>query len=154
MSSNNNIANIGEIRLIEIIHNLVFKETGECLIKDDVFFFESQDMNNLIVLNSDMFISTTDAPIEMNYFQMGHKSVVMNLSDLVVKGIEPKAIIISLGLPYNLLLSQFEDLIMGIISCSKKWNLKYLGGDLNKAKEIIINPTVFGIKNPESKDSE
>ena len=146
MSSNNFISKIGEVRLIELIEDLILKETGERLIKDDAFFFKIQNINKSIVLNSDMFVSTTDAPSQMSFFQMGHKSVIMNISDLVVKGIEPKAIIISLGLPNDLKLSQFKDLIMGIISCAKEWNLKYLGGDLNKTKEIVINPTVFGLK--------
>ena len=150
MSSDNYIADIGEIRLIKLIEDLIFKEMGEALVRDDAFFFKVQDRNDLIILNSDMFISTTDAPVEMSYFQMGHKAVVMNISDLVVKGVEPKSIIISLGLPNNLMLSQFKDLIMGIISCTKEWSLKYIGGDLNKAKEIIINPTVFGLKNLET----
>jgi len=150
MTSENNIHNLGEIQLISIIEDLVLKEAGEKLIKDDAFFFEMPESNKILILNTDMFISTTDAPIEMNYFQMGRKSVLMNISDLVVKGVRPQGIIISLGLPPDLSVSQFKDLIKGIIDYSKKWNLKYLGGDLNKSKEVIINPTVFGFKNPET----
>ncbi|MFX0009219.1 MAG: thiamine-monophosphate kinase, partial [Candidatus Hermodarchaeota archaeon] len=103
---------------------------------------------DVLVLNSDMFNATTDAPKQMNFYQMGRKSVLMNISDLVVKGVRPKGIIISLGLPPELLVSEFKELIRGIIEYSNKWNLQYLGGDLNKSKEIIINPTVFGFKNP------
>jgi thiamine-monophosphate kinase len=149
MRSNNHITNIGEVQLIQIIEDLIFKETGEQLKRDDAFFYISQEMHNSIILNSDMFISSTDAPIEMSYFQMGRKAVVMNISDLVVKGVKPEGIIISLGLPMDLNISQFKDLIKGIIYYSKKWDLKYLGGDLNRAKELIINPTVFGLKDPE-----
>ena len=146
MNSKNHIANIGEIRLIEIIEELVFIETGESLIKDDAFFFQSHEIQDTLVFNSDMFVSSTDAPADMNHFQMGRKSVVMNISDLIVKGVEPKGIIISLGLPESLTISQFKDLIKGIVSYSKSWNIRYLGGDLNKSKEVIINPTVFGSK--------
>lgn len=149
MSSNNQINNIGEAQLIKIIEDLIFKETGYELTRDDAFFFDSQEMENSIIFNSDMFISSTDAPVEMSYFQMGRKSVVMNISDLVVKGVKPKGIIISLGLPMDLYVSEFEELIKGIVDYSKSWDIKYLGGDLNRAKELIINPTVFGFKNPE-----
>jgi len=148
MNSNNSIAKVGEIQLIKIIEDLIFKETNESLIRDDAFFFESQESFNSIVFNSDMFVSSTDAPIEMNYFQMGRKSVIMNISDLIVKGVKPIGIIISLGLPDDLLISQFKSLIKGIISSSKSWNLSYLGGDLNNSKDVIINPTVFGFKDP------
>ncbi|MEJ2293583.1 MAG: AIR synthase related protein [Candidatus Lokiarchaeota archaeon] len=149
MKSNNHIANIGEIQLIEIIEEIVFIETGESLIKDDTFFFQSHEIQNTLVFNSDMFVSSTDVPPDMNHFQMGRKSVVMNISDLIVKGIKPIGIIISLGLPGDLTISQFKNLIKGIVSYSKNWNIKYLGGDLNKSREIIINPTVFGSKNPD-----
>ena len=69
----------------------------------------------------------------------------MNVSDLIVKGIKPIAIIISLGLPGDLILSDFNDIIEGIIDYCIKFELEYIGGDLNEAKEVIINPTVFGI---------
>jgi thiamine-monophosphate kinase len=148
MNSKNHIADIGEIQLIEIIEELVFIETGESLIKDDAFFFQSHEIQDTLVFNSDMFVSSTDAPADMNHFQMGRKSVVMNISDLIVKGVKPKGIIISLGLPGDLTIFQFKNLIKGIVSYSKNWNIKYLGGDLNNSEEIIINPTVFGSKNP------
>jgi thiamine-monophosphate kinase len=150
MTSKDYIKHIGEVQLIKIIEDILFQETGYNLIRDDVFFFESQAPPKSIILNTDMFVSTTDAPVKMNYFQMGHKSVIMNISDLVVKGVKPKGIIISLGLPMTLLRAEFEDLIRGIIACSKNWNLNYLGGDLNESKEIIISPTVFGFKNPKN----
>jgi thiamine-monophosphate kinase len=95
-----------------------------------------------------MFNATTDAPKQMNFYQMGFKSVLMNLSDLVVKGVKPEGIVVSLGLPNDLLVANFIRLIEGIVDFSNKWNLNYLGGDLNASQEIIINPTVFGFKNP------
>ncbi|MBA7549542.1 Thiamine-monophosphate kinase [subsurface metagenome] len=79
---------------------------------------------------------------------MGRKSVLMNISDLVVKGVKPQGAIISLGLPENLKVIDFKCLIEGIIDYVKLWNINYLGGDINKSKEIIINPTVFGFKDP------
>jgi thiamine-monophosphate kinase len=72
----------------------------------------------------------------------------MNISDLVVKGVNPQGVVISLGLPENLKVIDFKCLIEGIIDYGKLWNINYLGGDINKSKEIIINPTVFGFKDP------
>ena len=149
MNKNDIVSAIGEIKLISIIENIILKKTGKELIKDDSFFFEiniEKDRNNL-VLNSDMFNATTDAPAQMNFYQMGRKSVLMNISDLIVKGVKPEGIIISLGLPEEMKILDFESLIEGIVNYSKAWNLNYLGGDLNNSCEIIINPTVFGFKN-------
>ena len=151
MNENIPINSLGEVKLIHLIEEIIIEITGKHLFRDDSFFFhfdEGKD-KEVLVLNSDMFNATTDAPKEMNFYQMGRKSVLMNISDLVVKGVRPKGIIISLGLPPELLVSEFKELIRGIIEYSNKWNLQYLGGDLNKSKEVIINPTVFGFKNSE-----
>ena len=149
MYKNDTVSAIGEVKLIRIIEDIILKKTGKQLIRDDSFFFEinkRKDKDNL-VLNSDMFNATTDAPKQMNFYQMGRKSVLMNISDLVVKGVKPRGIVVSLGLPSDLLVLQFTEVIKGIIEYSNKWDLQYLGGDLNKVDEVIINPTVFGFKN-------
>jgi len=150
MNNNDYISSIGEITLIRFIEELIFEKTGRKLIRDDSFFFKiiEEDILKNIVLNSDMFNAATDAPEQMSFYQMGRKSVLMNISDLVVKGVEPQGVIISLGLPENLKVIDFKCLIEGIIDYIKLWNLNYLGGDINKSKEIIINPTVFGFKDP------
>ncbi len=150
MNNNDYISSIGEITLIRIIEELIFEKTGRKLIRDDSFFFKIIEENNLkdIILNSDMFNAATDAPEQMSFYQMGRKSVLMNISDLVVKGVKPQGVIISLGIPENLKIIDFKCLIEGIIDYVKLWNINYLGGDINKSKEIIINPTVFGFKDP------
>jgi thiamine-monophosphate kinase len=150
MNKKENISFLGEVGLIELIDNVIFSRTGKRLRRDDSFFFKykHQRERKCLVLNSDMFNATTDAPKQMNFYQMGLKSVLMNLSDLVVKGVQPESIIVSLGLPNDLLIANFKGLIEGIVDYSCKWNLNYLGGDLNTSKEVIINPTVFGFKDP------
>jgi thiamine-monophosphate kinase len=97
-----------------------------------------------------MLVSTTDIPPQMTSYQIGRKSVIMNISDLIVKGVKPRGIIISLGLPRELRRNDFINLITGIIDCCIKFELEYIGGDTNETKEIVINPTVFGFKNPSS----
>ena len=148
MNNDSKIANIGEINLIRIIEELVFKKTGKDLVSDDSFFFNLKDANGgkLLVLNSDMLVSTTDVPPNMSFYQVGRKSVIMNLSDLLVKGVKPRGLIISLGLPQELRKGEFIDIIKGIVDSSLEFDMEYIGGDINETKELIINPTVFGSK--------
>jgi thiamine-monophosphate kinase len=150
MKNNTQIENLGEIKLIKLIEELVLKKTGKVLLPDDSFFFDLQDLKSdkYIVLNSDMLVSSTDAPIIMNSYQIGRKSVIMNISDLIVKGVIPEGLIISFGLLKDLKKQDFKDLINGIIDCSLKFDMDYIGGDINETKELIINPTVFGFKSP------
>jgi len=150
MINNKQIKTLGESELIKIIEEKVFSKLGKILIRDDSFFFDIFKDNDQksIVFNTDMFVSTTDAPNQMNFYQMGRKAILMNISDLIVKGVIPQGIIISLGLLDDLKISQFLELLDGMIDSCKTWNMDLLGGDINRTDEIVINPTVFGFKNP------
>jgi thiamine-monophosphate kinase len=150
MNNNICVGNLGEIRLINLIEEIILKKTGKTLVRDDSFFFEfkKKDSDSKIVLNTDMLVSTTDVPPSMNSYQIGRKSVIMNVSDLIVKGVKPCGIIMSFGLPKELEKEVFIGLVNGIIDCCIQFNLEYVGGDINETKELIINPTVFGFKKP------
>ena len=150
MNNNPSVRNLGEIKLIKLIEELILKKTGKALIRDDSFFFslKGKKLEDDLILNSDMLVSTTDVPPHMNFYQIGWKSVLMNLSDLIVKGVKPQGIVISLGLPRELKKENFIDMVTGMIECSLKFKIDYIGGDINETKELIINPTIFGFKNP------
>jgi thiamine-monophosphate kinase len=150
MKNNPQIGNLGETKLIRLIEELVLRKTGKNLIRDDSFFFDFKEeyLGRTIVLNSDMLVSTTDVVPSMKSYQIGRKSVIMNLSDLLVKGVKPRGLIVSFGLPMELKKSEFIELVNGIIDCSIKFDLDYIGGDINETKELIVNPTVFGFKKP------
>jgi len=83
MKQNENISFYGESGLIDLIDEVIYSKTGKRLRRDDSFFFEYkyQKEGKSLVLNTDMFNATTDAPKQMNFYQMGLKSVLMNLSD-------------------------------------------------------------------------
>ena len=150
MSESNTIKELGEVKLIKMIDEIIYSKQGTHLLKDDAFFYKIRKNadGNTIVFNSDMFVSSTDAPIQMSFSQMGRKSIIMNISDLLVKGVNPKAVIISLGLPSDLKISDFKNLVSGIVDRCYENNIEYLGGDLNLTKEIIINPFIFGFSHP------
>ena len=152
MHQNQTIDHLGENGLIELIEKIITLKTGRNLLRDDSFFFSLEEVKDRdhVIFNSDMLVSTTDVPKQMSYFQMGRKAVIMNLSDLIVKGVKPKGIIISLGLPKTLFINQFKAIIEGVVDVTQKWEIDYIGGDINQSKELIINPTVFGFQNREN----
>ncbi|MHA1642852.1 MAG: thiamine-phosphate kinase [Promethearchaeota archaeon] len=144
------VQELGETQLIKIIEKKVLEKTSKPLIRDDAFIFEQilETPEEVLILNTDMFVSTTDAPTQMSTFQMGRKAILMNISDLIVKGVIPMAVIVSIGIPSKMTVKDFESFIDGIVQCCVDWNIDYLGGDINKTKEIITNPTVFGLIKP------
>jgi len=143
---------VGESMIIQVIDELISQRTEKRLHHDDAFYYKMKERKSqkkdraALCLNSDMFVSTTDAPEQMTYRQMGYKAVIMNISDLVVKGVKPDGIIISLGLPNSLPVVNFKSIINGIIDGSIRFDIDYIGGDINQTKEVVINPTVFGFQ--------
>ncbi|TFF93106.1 MAG: hypothetical protein EU543_04385, partial [Promethearchaeota archaeon] len=150
MKSKKLLKDIGEMNLISYIEELIYKNSEKKVLRDDAFFYSLDKLKEKLspkislVSNSDMLVSTTDVPKKMEFFQIGRKSILMNLSDLIVKGVRPSGLILSLGLPDTMFLKDFEEVMNGIISYSNQFDLDYIGGDLNQTQEIVINPTVFG----------
>src|SRR5215831_11765013 len=52
-----------------------------------------------VVVKTDMLVGTTDVPAGMTFGQAARKAVVATVSDFAAKGIQPRALMIALGLP-------------------------------------------------------
>ncbi|MDO5850671.1 MAG: thiamine-phosphate kinase, partial [Methanobacteriaceae archaeon] len=124
--------------------NLNFQDFKTTIGDDSALIEHGLDDNGYLVASSDMLIQSTHFPDAMTYYQMGYKSVVVNVSDLAAMGSRPIGLLISLAIPKNLLLDDFDELICGIISACNDYQIPLIGGDTNEAKEIIISATVLG----------
>lgn len=102
------------------------------------------DDDSYLVTTADMLIQSTHFPKGMTYFQMGHKSVVVNVSDLASMGAENIGFLLNIAIPKDMLLDDFDDLICGVISACDNYDIPLIGGDTNEANEIIISGTAIG----------
>ena len=102
------------------------------------------DDNSYLVSSSDMLIQSSHFPKAMTHFQMGYKSVVVNVSDLASMGAENIGFLLNLAIPKDTLLDDFDDLICGVISACDNYGIPLIGGDTNQASEIILSGTAIG----------
>ena len=102
------------------------------------------DDNSYLVTTTDMLIQSSHFPKGMTYFQMGYKSVVVNVSDLASMGAENIGFLLNIAIPKDMLLDDFDDLICGVIRACDNYNIPLIGGDTNEANEIIISGTAIG----------
>ncbi|HME54662.1 MAG TPA: thiamine-phosphate kinase [Candidatus Lokiarchaeia archaeon] len=138
------VKDLAEKKLIERLNGLVTISTNDLLAKyDDVFYLESRGRSNVVV-HADMLIGKTDIPAVMDYYHVGVKAVIMNVSDLIVKGVVPRGMVVSLGIPGNMFLKNFDKLIQGIGQTSQNYGIQYLGGDLNEADDVIVDIMMIG----------
>jgi len=90
----------------------------------------------------------------MSYFQMGFKSVTVNVSDLAAMGAEPLGFLLSIAIPKDLAIDSFKQIIKGVIDACSYYNIPLIGGDTNEASEIIISGTALGLcDNPMMKNT-
>ncbi len=82
----NTVSDIGERGLIQIISEILGGLGNDILSgEDDAVAIELKDPS-ILVINTDMLVSTTDVPPQMTLFQAARKAVVMTVSDVLVKG--------------------------------------------------------------------
>lgn len=98
----------------------------------------------LAVIKTDMLVGKTDVPPSMSLRQAARKAVVMNISDLAAKGVEPIAVLSSLGLPRGLTERDIREIGQGLNEGAREYGAYILGGDTNEASDLIISCSLLG----------
>ena len=162
MKSTLKVSDIGEKGLIERI----IQKSKTCSVNDSIktnfndfktsigddsaLINQNLDKNSYLVASSDMLIQSSHFPKEMTYYQMGYKSVVVNVSDLASMGAENIGFLLNIAIPKDMLLDDFDDLICGVVQACNNYDIPLIGGDTNEASEIIISGTAIGETNKDN----
>jgi thiamine-monophosphate kinase len=151
-SKTDKISDLGEKQLIKRlllksqnprVKSLFLDEISIKSLSDDAALLDFGE--NYLVACSDMLIESSHFPVEMTPYQIGQKIVTVNVSDLAAMGADTIGIIVSLGLPRNMLLSDFDALIEGILDSCEKYDMSLIGGDTNESTELTLCGTCLGI---------
>jgi thiamine-monophosphate kinase len=135
---------LGERRIIDVMrkHFDVMPDMP-ALFGDDVAGV-SVGGGRAAVLKTDMLVDKTDVPRGMSLWQAARKAVVMNVSDFAAKGVEPKAALVSLGLPRSLLQKDLEEIAEGLNAGARQYGAYVVGGDTGEASDLVIAVSLFG----------
>ncbi|MBR5104901.1 MAG: thiamine-phosphate kinase [Alistipes sp.] len=78
-------------------------------------------------------------------FQIGYKSLMVNISDVAAMGAIPVATLLSLALPEDKFGEWSKDFMKGYYEASKKYGVKLVGGDTTKSESgVCISVTAIG----------
>jgi thiamine-monophosphate kinase len=146
--NNKNISQIGERELIRFF----LKKRDKLLNDNESIIYKSyyddaaleQNKSRYTVLSTDMLIQHTHFPQDMTYYQMGEKIVTVNVSDIMASNAIASSILISMALPGDMTLGQFDMLTNGILDKCREYDIKLIGGDINENDEIILSATAVG----------
>jgi thiamine-monophosphate kinase len=111
---------------------------------DDVSAYRIDD-SQLVILKTDMLVGKTDVPSCMSLWQAARKAVIMNISDFAAKGVKPKVMLVSLGLPRKLTMGDIKDIGRGLNAGAREYDAYVIGGDTGEALDLVISLSVFGI---------
>lgn len=139
-----NLEKLGERKIIELIlEQLEQMPQMPIPFGDDVSAYPIDD-SQLVILKTDMLMGKTDVPLGMSLWQAARKAVIMNISDFAAKGVKPKVMLVSLGLPRKLTMEDIKDIGRGLNAGAREYDAYVIGGDTGEALDLVISLSVFG----------
>ena len=138
---------IGEFGFIDKI------STG-CLIRpDNIIRAIGDDAAAFTVASDRISLITTDLLVErihfirksISGFDLGYKSLAVNLSDIAAMGGEAREAFVSIGIPLTCPLDYLKAVYDGMKHLAAKFDVNILGGDTTRSEDdLIINVVVYG----------
>ena len=137
-------SDLGEHKIIELIQSrLTAMPSSPVPFGDDVSAV-NLGKGKVAVLKTDMLVGKTDVPQDMSLWQAARKAVVINISDFAAKGVEPVAVLVSLGLPRHLMRKEVDEIARGLNAGAREYGAYVVGGDTNEASDLIMAISLFG----------
>lgn len=142
------LKNIGEFGLISEIKRKFIDMVPSDVegIGDDCAVIPKNDRYSYVV-TTDMLVEGKHFLIDkISPFELGHKSLAVNLSDVAAMGATPRFSFLSLAIPGTISQEWCFEFLRGYHSLSEKYDVALLGGDTTSASvgSVTISVTVIG----------
>lgn len=135
-----------EWTLIDKIHYRVQRPNDHTVVPfgDDAFVFRNYP--GFSVICQDMMVE--DIHFSLDYFSafdLGHKVLAANLSDIAAMGARPHFIQVSLAISSKISDSWVEEFYRGMVQLADEYSCEVVGGDLSgSADKVVIDVSVHG----------
>lgn len=141
------ISNFGEFNLINRFSERFIKNLapGVIGIGDDCAVIPWTDQESIVV-TTDMLVEDTHFIREaISAYDLGYKSLAVNLSDIAAMGATPTSAFLSLALPKETKIEWVDSFYLGFGELAEQFDIKLLGGDTTNSKyATVINLTLLG----------
>ncbi|MGE5854223.1 MAG: thiamine-phosphate kinase [Deltaproteobacteria bacterium] len=138
------LSRLGEFGLIERIRQKTPAGRGVRIgIGDDAAWIINPKDSSLVT--ADLLIEGIHFDLRWtSLFDLGHKALAVNLSDIAAMGGVPSYVILSLGLPADLDSTQIDAFYRGLQALARRTGVALVGGDTNAAVTLIVSVCVIG----------
>ena len=120
-------------------------------IGDDCAVVSINETQNHVITTDLLIEDIHFLKTEISPFELGYKSLAVNLSDIAAMGAKPLYSFLSIGIPTNTDIDYLDRFMEGYHKLSQKYNVPLMGGDTTKSPDkIVINVAVIGISEKEN----
>ncbi len=142
-----NLKQIGEFGLIKKLSDgcLVRKNHVIKAIGDDAAAF-MQPVGEVVLVTTDMMVERVHfLRNATSGYNLGYKSLAVNLSDIAAMGAGAREAFVSIAIPEDCSIEFIEDIYKGIKQLAARFQVNLLGGDTTGSqKDLVINVVVVG----------
>ena len=139
---------LGEREIIRVLTGIYGKGSKLPLGFDDDVAAIPINSRSWMILKSDMLVGNTDVPRGMSLWQAARKAIVATVSDFAAKGVKPRALMVSLGIPKSFGKKEVEQIGQGLAKGSTEYNCRIIGGDTSESEGLTIDCIGAGISEP------
>jgi thiamine-monophosphate kinase len=138
------VSELGEFGLIEKIRRTAPVGRGVRLgIGDDAAWVDN--FSSSCVLTADLLLEGVHFDLRWtSLFDLGYKSLAVNLSDIAAMGGVPAYATVSLGIPPNYRAEQVYEFYRGMNFLARKSAVSIVGGDTSSAGSLLISICLLG----------
>ncbi len=130
-----------EFKLIQWIRQ--FNNSSK--IGDDTALLNYCQQGKKLLVTADMLVENTHFLLDkISPYQLGHKTLAVNLSDIAAMGGKPRDIILSCCWSDNYTLDQIKDFFRGLYQLSSKYGVELAGGDTCRGEIIALDLCLLG----------
>ncbi|MDI6605730.1 MAG: thiamine-phosphate kinase [Candidatus Omnitrophota bacterium] len=139
------LRDLGEFGLIERIKKSI--RTDSSVVKgigDDCAVLKL-NAKSYALATSDMLVEGVDFTPKDDAYLVGRKAIAVSISDIAACAGIPRYCLVSLGLPAATRVGFTERLFAGMRAIAKIYDINIVGGDLSRARQLVIDVTMFGV---------
>jgi thiamine-monophosphate kinase len=142
------LRDIGEFGFIEKIRHgcLIRPDNIVKAIGDDAAAFTT-DPNQITLVTTDLLVERIHFLRDATSgFNLGYKSLAVNLSDIAAMGGTAREAFVSIAIPQDCAIELLDDIYRGMKSLAGEYDVNILGGDTTRSTvDLIINVAVTGL---------
>jgi len=141
------LRDVGEFAFIEELKARAFPGPGTVLgIGDDAAVIEPPGSGRLLLFTTDMLVEGTHFDLSTaTPYRIGWKALACSLSDIAAMGGLPRAAVVSLGAPGDLVVDFCRELYRGMDDLARRFDCGIVGGDtVGSGAGLIVSVAMLG----------